>query len=246
MTDRTGRAAARDDWPALVRAVVAAGVDWVQVRDRSLPAELLRAFVAEVLVAAREGAAERGGEATVLVNRRVDVALSTGAGGVHLGFDACSPAEARRLLTELGGAMPALVGVAAHAPEEVAAAAAAGADYAHLAPIFDPLSKPRERPALGTAGLARASEVLGTRGAFRLLAQGGIDAMRAAEAIRAGADGVAVTGALLGGTHREALLLGGTHREALREGSGAAGPAAAADAAARLRATLDAAARGGG
>ena len=74
----TDRAALRRDAPAWVRTVVAAGVDWVQVRDRSLAAGALYAFVGEVLAAAREGAAARGGEATVLVNRRVDVALAAG------------------------------------------------------------------------------------------------------------------------------------------------------------------------
>jgi thiamine-phosphate pyrophosphorylase len=214
----TGEAATRADWPGLVRAVVAAGVDWVQVRDRTLAAAALQDFVERILGAAREGAAERAGGARVLVNRRVDVALATGADGVHLGFDALGVGEARRAWRELGGAPAGLIGAATHSPEEVAEAAAAGADYALLAPIFDPLSKARERPALGTAALARASQLLGDRRGFVLLAQGGIDAERAAEALRAGAGGVAVTGAVLGATHP-------------------------AEAAASLRATLDRAAR---
>jgi thiamine-phosphate pyrophosphorylase len=195
-------------------------VDWVQVRDRTLGGAALRAFVERILGAAREGAAERAGGVRVLVNRRLDVALAAGADGVHLGFDALAVADARRAWRELDGAPPGLIGVAAHSPEEVVEAAAAGADYALLAPVFDPLSKPRERPALGPEALTRASQLLGlgARRGFLLLAQGGIDAERAAEALRAGAGGVAVTGAVLGATH----------------------PAAAA---ARLRATLDRAGR---
>jgi len=197
---------------------VAAGVDWVQVRDRTLAGGALRAFVEQVARAAREGAAERAGAVRVLVNRRLDVALAAGADGVHLGFDAMGVADARRAWRELGGSGPGLIGAATHAPEEVAEAAAAGADYAHLAPIFDPLSKRRERPALGTAALSRASHLLGGRRGFVLLAQGGIDGQRAAEALDAGAGGVAVTGAVLAATH-------------------------SAEAVTRLRATLDRATR---
>lgn len=137
----------------------------------------------------------------LLVNRRLDIALAAGADGVHLGFDAVEPGAARRLLgpeTPSEGLAArslgprALVGVSCHSPEEVERAAAAGADYAHLAPIFDPFSKARERPALGLEALARAA-----RAGIPVLAQGGIDPARARAALAAGAAGVAVTGAIL-------------------------------------------------
>ncbi len=169
---------------AAIAAAVAGGADWVQLRERALPASALLAWADEVAAAARAA----GRAVKILVNRRVDVALATEADGVHLGFDAMAPGPARALL----GA-GRLVGVSAHAPGELAGAAAEGADYAHLAPIFAPFSKPPERPALGLAalGAARAS-------GLPVLAQGGIDAARAAGAVRAGATGVAVTGAVLG------------------------------------------------
>jgi thiamine-phosphate pyrophosphorylase len=207
-----------------VRAAVAAGVDWVQLRDRALEGGACLAAARAFARAVLEGAGERAPRCALLVNRRLDVAIALAAElggalpvGVHLGFDAPPLAAAREALTALAGAAGP-VGVAAHAAPEVAQAAAAGADYAHLAPVFDPLSKPRERPALGTRALAEASQGLG---ACRLLAQGGIEGARAGEAVRAGAHGVAVTGAILA----------------------APDPAAAA---AALRATLDAAARARG
>jgi len=123
----------------------------------------------------------------VLINRRIDVALAVGADGAHLGFDALPVATARSLL----GA-ERLVGVSAHTPGEVRAAAANGANYAHLAPIFAPLSKPQERAPLGVAAIAECSAAL------PLLAQGGVESTNAAALIRAGAAGVAVTGAVLG------------------------------------------------
>jgi thiamine-phosphate pyrophosphorylase len=176
------------DAPAeAIAAAVAGGADWVQLRERALPARALLAWVDAVSAAVR-AAAGGGRRVAVLVNRRVDVALAAEADGVHLGFDAMAAAQARALLGP-----DRLVGVSAHAPHELAAAAAGGAAYAHLAPLFQPFSKPPERPALGLAALA------GARAAgLPVLAQGGIDAARAAAAVRAGAAGVAVTGAVLG------------------------------------------------
>lgn len=176
--------AGADTAPTLLAAVAAAGADWLQLRERTLPARPLLAWCDAVGAALARGARR----AMVLVNRRIDVALATGADGVHLGFDALAPEQAWPLV---GSAR--LVGVSAHAVDEVAAAADADASYAHLAPIFPPFSKPPERPPLGLEALAAARDA-----GIPVLAQGGIDATRAAAAVRAGAAGVAVTGAVLG------------------------------------------------
>jgi thiamine-phosphate pyrophosphorylase len=183
----TDRAAARGDLAAAVEAAVAAGVDLVQVRERALGGKALLAHVEALLAAARRGAAARGGAVRVVVNRRVDVALAAGADGVHLGFDAMAPEDARALLGP-----DAWVGVSAHAAEEVLGLAPAALSYAHLAPVFAPLSKAAERPALGLDALRRACA-----GPLPVLAQGGISAANAAACLRAGAAGVAVTGAIL-------------------------------------------------
>ena len=171
--------------PALVEDCVAAGVDWVQVRERALPGSALLALCDALRAAAARGAARRGGRARVLVNRRIDVALAAGADGVHLGGDAVSPADARALLGD-----SAWIGVSTHAPEEIDAGC--GASYAHLAPLFAPLSKTASRPPLGLAALARAS----ARG-LPVLAQGGVTPERIREILAAGAAGVAVTGSVL-------------------------------------------------
>ena len=124
----------------------------------------------------------------LLVNRRVDVAWSLSADGVHLGFDAMPVAAVRELL---GG--KALLGMATHTAAEAAAAAHLGLDYVQLAPIHPPISKAAQRAPLGTNALRRAANE-----APPILAQGGIVADNAGEAIAAGAAGVAVTGAILG------------------------------------------------
>jgi len=171
-----------------VSAAVAGGVDWVQLRERQLAGRALLELAAELAAAARRAAAARGGTVRIVINRRTDVALALGLDGVHLGFDALDAARARALL----GA-GRLVGVSAHGAPEVAAAARGGASYAHLAPIFPPLSKASERAPLGLAALAAARHA-----GIPVLAQGGLDASNAGAAIASGAAGVAVTGAVLG------------------------------------------------
>ena len=176
------RGAAPESAPARAAAAVRGGVDWIQLRERALDGAALLAFVDAVATAARAAAGAR--PLRLLVNRRLDVALAAGVDGVHLGHDAVSPAVARRLLPPA-----ALVGISTHAVAE--ALAAQGVDYVQLAPIFAPLSKPAERPALGLSALAAAAA-----GPHPVLAQGGIDARNAAAVRDAGAAGVAVTGSI--------------------------------------------------
>jgi len=176
----TDRAAARRPLAEVVELAVAAGVDWIQVRDRQLEDGALLDHVDRI----RQTVGQR---ARVLVNRRVDVALAAGADGVHLGFDGMPPETARKLL---GG--DALIGIATHQPAELEGAARTSLSYAHLAPIFPPLSKPPSRAPLGLDALREAA-----RHGVPVIAQGGIDVENARSCIEAGAAGVAVTGSIL-------------------------------------------------
>lgn len=177
----------RDDLAPAVRDAVAAGVDRVQLRERTLEGRAWLAWATAIAQAARSGAEERGGRVELVVNRWLDLALCLGADGAHLGFDAVSPRDARTLLGD-----EAAIGVSAHSPDEVARAARDGASYAHLAPIFAPLSKEATRPALGEAALREAASH-----GIAVIAQGGITPERCEAVVHAGADGVAVTGAIL-------------------------------------------------
>ncbi len=173
------RACDRHPLTRAVRAAVDAGVDWLQLRDRELEGAAWLAW-AETPRDAAPGA-------RLIVNRRVDVALALGADGVHLGFDALSPADAAGLLPP-----GSEIGVSTHSADEVGRARSAGATYAHLAPIWSPISKSGARPALGTEQLRRACGH-----GLAVLAQGGVTAERCRSAIEAGAAGVAVTGDIL-------------------------------------------------
>jgi len=168
-----------------VEAAVGAGVDWIQIRERDLESAALLAFARKVEAAVRRASGQR--DVHLIVNRRVDIALVLGLQGVHLGFDALSPASAHALLGPSG-----FVGCSTHSAAEVKTAANSGANYAQLAPIYAPLSKPASRPALGLRAIGAAAAH-----GIPVLAQGGVEARHCADLIRAGASGIAVTGAIL-------------------------------------------------
>jgi thiamine-phosphate pyrophosphorylase len=164
-----------------IRAATAAGVDWVQIREKDLSGR-------ELLELARQAVASR--EATqVIVNDRVDVALAAGAAGVHLGRESLGAPEVVRWCRGGGGNARAdfLVGVSCHSFEEAREAESAGASYIFFGPIFD---TPSKRGMGEPQRLARLGEVC-RRVAIPVLAIGGVSEENAEDCIRAGAAGIA-------------------------------------------------------
>jgi thiamine-phosphate diphosphorylase len=155
------------DDEALWVAGLRGDVDYIQVREREASARDLTRLVRAAMKVA-----------PVLVNDRADIALACGAAGVHLRAGAIGPLEVKKL-------GPLVVSVSCHSAEEVAAAE--GADYAILAPVFPPLSKSDAREPLGLEGLRTVCR--GSR--VPVIALGGITAANAAQCIEAGAAGIA-------------------------------------------------------
>lgn len=152
----------------------ALGVEMIQIRENDLPArELLRLVSAAVAV--RRGS-------VVLVNDRADVALAAGAQGVHLPSNSLAPAELRRI-TPRGFR----IGVSCHTIADLRRAEAESADFTVYGPVFDPLSKPPDRPAIGLDGLRAACAAV----AIPIYALGGITAESASQCLDAGAAGIA-------------------------------------------------------
>jgi thiamine-phosphate pyrophosphorylase len=169
--------------PEEAGAAISGGAAVVQVRVKSAPA-------GEVLRIARAVVALARGRALVLVNDRADLALLSGADGVHVGDEDLPPAEARRLLGP-----DLLVGRTARTLAEARAAIAAGADHVGFGPVFGSRSKTL---AVAPRGLAPLREVASSLGA-PVVAIGGIGAGTIADVARAGAACAAVIGALYGG-----------------------------------------------
>lgn len=164
---------------ALLEPMADAGVDGFQVRD---PAATTRELVA--LARLVVGAVRPHG-ARVVVNDRLDVALATGADGVHLGADDLSVTDAVRIAPHL------LVGATCRDREQVDRAAAAGARYVGFGPILASTSKAGLPAPLGVAAVPTVADA-----GVPVIAIGGIDAEQAAAVRAAGAHGVAVIGAL--------------------------------------------------
>lgn len=163
------------------RAAIAArgGVHLIQVRERDLEAAALARTVAACLEAVRPT------HARVIVNDRLDVALATGAHGVHLRHDSIAARRVRRLAPD-----GFIVGRSVHSAEEAAHTARdGGVDYLLFGPVFATPSKPTASP----AGLDRLAEVV-RASSVPVLAVGGMSAGRVHEVMRAGAAGVAAIG----------------------------------------------------
>jgi thiamine-phosphate pyrophosphorylase len=167
---------------ALVEAVAAAsraGVHLIQIRERDLDARALTRVVTAA-VAAVQGTSSR-----VLVNDRIDVALSAGAHGVHLRGDSLPAVRVREIVPR-----GFLVGRSVHSREEAERAAAGGGlDYLMFGTVFDTVSK----PGVTASGPAELAAVAGAT-PLPVLAIGGITVSRMGIVAGAGAAGFAGIG----------------------------------------------------
>ena len=137
----------RPDLAAFADAVLGAGVDLIQLRDKQAEAgPLLEAS------AVLRAAADRH-DALFAVNDRADVALAAGADVLHLGQDDLPLAWARRILGD-----GVLLGRSTHDLAQAARAAAEPWDYLVAGPVWATVPKPG-RPATGT-GLLQAVAAL--------------------------------------------------------------------------------------
>ena len=105
---------------------------------------------ADYLAQARRARKALGSGVPLWVNRRFDVALASGASGVHLPADGL-PVSRVKANTPRGFS----VGVSTHSPEEAARAIEEGADVVIVGPIFDTPGKRAFGPPLSPAALDR-------------------------------------------------------------------------------------------
>jgi thiamine-phosphate pyrophosphorylase len=127
-----------------------------------------------------------------LINDRVDVALASGADGVHVGQDDMAVEDARRLLGR--GAM---IGLSVRTVAHATAAPLEMLDYLGVGGVFTTASKENPSPPIGIAGLAQVIEAVRRRAPkFPICGISGITTDNAAQVIAAGADGVASISAL--------------------------------------------------
>jgi thiamine-phosphate diphosphorylase len=171
---------------ALATALLAGGARLVQLRLKDAPPR----DVLAAAVAIRRLTRDVG--ALFLVNDRPDIACAVDADGVHLGQEDLPVAAARRVVGP-----DRLIGVSTHDVEEAREAAAAGADYLGVGPVFATASKAR---ALAPRGLELVRAVRASVDR-PLVAIGGITPATAPSVLAAGANAVAMIAALVRAPH---------------------------------------------
>ncbi len=170
--------------PATVAAAVRGGVTLVQVREPGATTRELCALVRavqEVLT---------GTGVPLVVNDRLDVALATGADGVHLGQSDLPPLDARRI-----AGPDLLIGLSVSTAEQVVDAGALPAgtvDHLGVGPVWATATKTEAAAPLGVAGTA-ALVALSTLGCVAI---GGIGPTNAASVRATGVRGIAVVSAV--------------------------------------------------
>jgi thiamine-phosphate pyrophosphorylase len=179
----TDRRQARRALGEILEAAFAAGCRWASLRDKDLPPD------ARVALLGRLRPVARAYGARLTLHGDSALAREAGADGVHLAAGR-DPARARKVL----GA-DALIGISVHSPEEAAQLDPAIVDYAVVGAVFATPSKPGYGP-IGLSGLraiVQATQV-------PVIAIGGIGALTAGDALRAGAHGLAVMGGVMRAT----------------------------------------------
>jgi thiamine-phosphate pyrophosphorylase len=171
--------------PAMLQRLVtiAPALDYIQIRERDLPAAKLETFARELLAAIPNGP-------RILINHRADVAIATHAHGVHLraGSEELSAVQVRELYHRAGLASP-IISISCHSLDEVRLARDFAADMILFGPVFEKLIS-GEKVLSGT-GLDLLSKACDLAAPTKVLALGGVTESKIPACLEAGAAGVA-------------------------------------------------------
>lgn len=166
-------------WRDVLTAVIDGGADCIQLREKDMDGGALADRTREVIELARPAGV------SVINNDRLDIALATGADGVHLGTGDLSIRDARRI-----AGRSLLIGASTHDLDEAEQAVRAGADYCGVGAMFTTARKPGRQP-VGPAYL----RAFVTRYPEKPhLAIGGVTPENVHRLVEAGARGVAISG----------------------------------------------------
>jgi thiamine-phosphate pyrophosphorylase len=190
ITDRTAFAA---DEPTRrlrllekISEAATAGINYIQLREKDLSPRDLESLAQEAVRLIHKLATDHRPLTTVLINSRTDVALAAGAHGVHLPANDISPTDIKKIWQRADArATPdPLISISCHSPQEVAEAAANGANLALFAPVFEKKNAPAATPT-GLNALRQACHA-----PIPVLALGGITLHNAESCLRAGGAGI--------------------------------------------------------
>lgn len=177
----------------VLSAALAAGAPAIQLRMKDAPAGEMAAVGTELRRLTREAGA------LLFVNDRLDVALSIGADGVHLGPDDLPVAAVR-------AAVPArfLIGYSTDDPAAARRAAHDGASYIGCGAVFGTVSKDVGGERIGVARLDAVARAV----PIPVVGIGGVDLRNVHEVAASAAAGVAVIGAVMAAPEPAAAVHG--------------------------------------
>ena len=160
-----------------IQQAIDASVDLIQIREKDLATRPLLELASRALELAK------GSRSKILINDRVDIALAARLDGIQLGHHSVETGAVRKQL----GEMNLLIGASVHSMDEFLLAAAQGASFATLGPIFATSSKSAYGPPLGLELLTRVCQ----RASIPVFALGGIRLENYRSCLAAGAAGIA-------------------------------------------------------
>ena len=166
----------------IVRELIRGGATLIQIRDKDTP---VREFLVDLRRCVEYASRY---EARILVNDRCDLALLSGADGVHLGRDDLPPIAARKVLGN-----SALLGFSTHSLLHVRQSNHLPIQYIGFGPVFATATKPDHFPVVGLTALQRACRL----SARPVVAIGGIGIEQIRPVLEAGAASAAVISALM-------------------------------------------------
>lgn len=166
-----------------VEKLISGGAEIIQLREKlASPRVFYESAIKSLEIARKHGV-------KIIINDRVDIALASKADGVHLGQEDLPPKQAREILGP-----KAIIGLSTHSVGQAVRAINSPIDYLAVGPIFPTHSKENPDAVIGLKGLGQIRSRIG---AFPLVAIGGINSDNVLSVFDAGADSVAMIGALL-------------------------------------------------
>lgn len=168
------------------REAIKGGVRWVQLRMKGASPEAVKAVANTIKPLCTQSGS------IFIINDHPYVALEIGADGVHLGKNDMPPAEARKLLGQ-----DAIIGATANSLDDIKKLAHAPIDYIGLGPLHFTGTKKNLADILGIGGVTSILDYMRHNNiAIPVVVIGGITPADVPAVIKAGADGIAVSGAI--------------------------------------------------
>jgi thiamine-phosphate pyrophosphorylase len=167
---------------AKIAECAAAGVEYIQLREKDLKTRALE-YLAEKAIAAFGGSRTQ-----LLIKSRTDVALACGAHGVHLPSNDLSVSEVRSIFARAGKSEP-VVGVSTHSAAEAASAESHGASFAVFGPVFEKSGSANRDGLEQLRRICHRTEA--AQPPMPVWALGGITLENAQQCVAAGAAGIA-------------------------------------------------------